>query len=63
MHGIAQVVQELANDLALVFLLDPAQDGGVGRGRRDGEAGFQVVLRSKPLRRNYRYGWGVPLTA
>jgi hypothetical protein len=36
MHGVAQVVQQLANDLSLVFLLDPAEGGGIGRetGRR-----------------------------
>jgi hypothetical protein len=26
MHGIAQVVQQLANDLSLIVLLDPVQD-------------------------------------
>jgi hypothetical protein len=44
MHRVAQVVQELANDLTLVLLLYPAQDSGVGRGRGDSEAGFQVVF-------------------
>jgi hypothetical protein len=33
MDGIAQVVQQLANDLSLILLLDPVQDRGVGRRR------------------------------
>jgi hypothetical protein len=46
-HRVTQVVQQLANDLTLVFLLNPAKDGGVGRGRGDSEAGFQgPFLRS-----------------
>ena len=38
-------MQQLANDLTLVFLLYPAQDGGVGRGRGDSETDFQVLSR------------------
>jgi hypothetical protein len=49
MHGIAQVVQKLADDLTLVFLLDPAKDGGVGRGRWDGDARFQVFSPFKTV--------------
>jgi hypothetical protein len=43
MHGISQVVQQLASKLALILLLDPAQNRGVRRGR-DGrrKAGFQI---------------------
>ena len=41
MHGIAQVVEQLANDLPLVFLLHAAQDGGGGRGARGGKTRFQ----------------------
>jgi hypothetical protein len=41
MHRIAQVVQELANDLPLVLLLHAGQDSGVGWRRR--RAGFQVL--------------------
>jgi hypothetical protein len=42
MHGIAQVVQQLANDLSLIVLLDPVQDRRVrwrGPGRK---ARFQI---------------------
>jgi hypothetical protein len=55
-HRVAQVVQELANDLTLVFLLYPAQDGGIGRGRGDSEAGFQVLFSVRQWGRNYRGG-------
>jgi hypothetical protein len=56
MHGVAQVVQQLANDLALVFLLHTAQDGGVGR--RGGR--FQCFLPLGRSGRNYLTGSGVP---
>jgi hypothetical protein len=52
MHRITQVVQQLANDLSLVFLLYAAQDGGVGwRGGRR-KARFQVVFSVRALGRN-----------
>jgi hypothetical protein len=51
MHGIAQVVQQLANDLSLIFLLDPAQDGGVRGWRAVGaDARFQTFLRLSQVR-------------
>jgi hypothetical protein len=43
MHRIAQVVQQLANDLALIFLLDAVQNGRVGRRGGNGKARFQMV--------------------
>lgn len=42
MHRIAHVMQQLANDLSLIFLLHPIQDGGI-RGRAGGRCGrFQM---------------------
>lgn len=42
MHRITQVVQQLANDLSLIVLLDPVQDRRV-RGRGPGrKARFQI---------------------
>jgi hypothetical protein len=37
MDRVAQVVQQLANDLSLILLLDPIEDGGVGRRARGRE--------------------------
>jgi len=36
MDGVAQVVQQLANELSLIVLLDPVQNGRVGRRRSGG---------------------------
>jgi hypothetical protein len=44
MHRIAQVVQQLANDLALVFLLYAVQNGRIGRRGGDGKARFQMFI-------------------
>jgi hypothetical protein len=45
--GIAQVVQQLANDLSLILLLDPIQDRGVGRRRdRSRKTRFQIRFSS-----------------
>jgi len=49
MHRIAQVVQQLANDLPLVLLLYADQDGGIGRWAGCRRARFQVVLSSRAV--------------
>jgi hypothetical protein len=41
-HRIAQVVQQLANELSLIVVLDPAQNFGVGRRGRSRKARFQI---------------------
>lgn len=56
MHGIAQVMQQLANDLPLVFLLYAAQGGGVGRGAGRGETRFQVLFSVGPARAELSHG-------
>ncbi|HEY7642793.1 MAG TPA: hypothetical protein VH814_23870 [Steroidobacteraceae bacterium] len=43
MHRIAQVVQQLANELSLIFLLDPVQDFRIGR-RRGGKTRVQILF-------------------
>jgi hypothetical protein len=49
MHRIAQVVQQLANDLPLVLLLYTDQDGGIGRRAGCRRARFQVVFSSRAV--------------
>jgi hypothetical protein len=51
MHRIAQVVQQLANDLPLVLLLYADQDNGIGRSAGCRRASFQLF---SPLGRSGR---------
>ena len=56
MHRIAQVVQQLADDLALVFLLHAGQGGGVGRGAGCLGARFQLFSPFGRLRPELSHG-------
>lgn len=63
MHRIAQIVQQLADDLALVFLLYAAQDGSVGRVAGRGDARFQLVFSVRAARAELTRGLGSSLAA
>ena len=63
MHRIAQVVQQLANDLPLVLLLYADQDGGIGWRAGCWRARFQVVLSSWAVGAELIPGLGSSLAA